>query len=126
MTQKVSFFTDTKGNIGSLAVQLEPNVKEVVFTRLAEKKMTEKGFLEKFVGEYTLGEITATVSMKGDKILVLSVPGQPEYELIPYKGTEFNLKGIPGYSIEFIVDESGAVIKAKITQPNGVFTAKKK
>ena len=123
---KLSFFTDNKGNIGSLAVQLEPSVKEVVFTRMPEKKMTEKSFLEKFVGEYVLGEVTVTVSLKGEQTLFLSVPGQPEYELIPYKGTEFNLKNLTGFSIEFIMDESGIVTEAKITQPNGVFTAKKK
>jgi CubicO group peptidase (beta-lactamase class C family) len=123
---KLSFFTDNKGNVGSLAVQLEPMAKDIIFTRMPEKKMTKKSFLEKFVGEYVLGEVTVTVSLKGEKTLFLSVPGQPEYELIPYKGTEFNLKNLTGFSIEFIMDESGVVKEAKITQPNGVFTAKKK
>jgi CubicO group peptidase (beta-lactamase class C family) len=36
--QKVSFFTDNKGNIGSLSVQLEPAVKEIVFFRAAVKE----------------------------------------------------------------------------------------
>lgn len=124
--QKVSFFTDNKGNIGSLSVQLEPAAKEIVFFRVAEKEMLERSFLEKFVGQYMLGEVTVTVSLKGEKALVLTVPGQPEYELVPYKGTEFNLKNLAGFSVEFIMDESGAVKEAKITQPNGVFTAKKK
>ena len=126
ITTKVSFFTDLKGNIGSLAVQLEPAVKEIVFTRMPEKAMMEKSFLEKFEGEYVLGEVTVTVSLKGEKTLFLSVPGQPEYELIPYKGTEFNLKNLVGFSIEFVMDKSGVVTEAKITQPNGVFTARKK
>ncbi|NIM89459.1 MAG: serine hydrolase [Candidatus Aminicenantes bacterium] len=123
---KLSFSTDDKGNIESLAVQFEPNVDKIVFTRMPGKEMTEKSFLEKFVGEYVLGEVTVTVLLKGEKILFLSVPGQPEYELIPYQGTEFNLKNLAGFSIEFITDESGVVQEAKITQPNGVFTAKKK
>jgi len=123
---KVSFFTDLKGNIGNLSAQLEPEVKEIVFTRIAEKGMMEKSFLEKFVGQYVLGNVTMTVSLKGEKTLFLFVPGQPEYQLVPYKGTEFNLKDLAGFSLEFIMDESGAVKEAKITQPNGVFTAKKK
>jgi len=126
MTEKVSFFTDNKGNIGSLSVQLEDRVEAIVFTRMPEKKMKEKSFLEKFVGEYLLGEMTVTVSLRGEKDLILSVPDQPEYELVPYKGTEFNLKNLTGYSIEFVVNEAGTVTEAKITQPNGVFTAKKK
>jgi len=126
ITTKVSFFTDLKGNIGSLAVQLEQAVKEIVFTRMPEKAMMEKSFLEKFEGEYVLGEVTVTVSLKGEKTLFLSVPGQPEYELIPYKGTEFNLKNLVGFSIEFVMDKSGVATEAKVTQPNGVFTARKK
>lgn len=126
MTQKISFFTDTKGNISSLSVQLEPAVNEIVFTRMPEKKMMERSFLEKFAGEYVIGEVTVTVSLKGENTLVLLVTGQPEYELVPYRGTEFNLKNLPGYSVEFILDESGIVIEAKIKLPEGVFTAKKK
>ena len=126
MTQKVSFFTDNKGNISSLSVQLEDSVEAIVFTKMPEKKMKERSFLEKFVGEYLLGEMTVTVSLRGDNELVLFVPGQPKYELVPYKGTEFNLKNLTGYSVEFVVNEAGKVTEAKVTQPNGVFTAKKK
>lgn len=126
MTQKVSFFTDNKGNISSLSVQLEESVEAIVFTKMPEKKMKERSFLEKFVGEYLLGEMTVTVSLRGDNELVLFVPGQPKYELVPYKGTEFNLKNLAGYSVEFVVNEAGKVTEAKVTQPNGVFTAKKK
>ncbi len=126
MTEKASFFTDNKGNISSLSVQLEDSVEAIVFTKMPEKKMKEKSFLEKFVGEYLLGEMTVTVSLRGDNELVLFVPGQPKYELVPYKGTEFNLKNLTGYSVEFIVNEAGKVTEAKVTQPNGVFTAKKK
>lgn len=126
MTFKVSFLTDLKGNIESLSIQLEPAVGPAVFTRLPEKAMMERGFLEKFVGEYALGEATATVYVKGENTLFLSVPGQPEYELVPYRGTTFNFKILAGYSIEFIMNESGEVIEAKVTQPNGVFTATKK
>jgi len=125
-TQKGSFFTDTKGNISSLSTQMEPAVKDIVFTRMPAKKMMQKSFLEKFVGEYELEGATMTVSLRGENTLILTVPGQPEYELVPYKGTEFNLKNLSGFSIEFKMDASGLVTEAKITQPNGVFTAKRK
>jgi len=125
-TEKVSFFTDNKGNINSLSVLLEDNVDAIMFTKMPEKKMKERSFLEKFVGEYVLGEMTVTVTLRGKNNLILTVPGQPQYELVPYKGTEFNLKNLTGYSVEFIVDKAGKVTEAKVTQPNGVFTAKKK
>jgi hypothetical protein len=87
--------------------------------------MMEKSFLEKFTGEYMVGEEKSTVFLKGEKTLYIYVPGQPEYELVPYKGTTFNFKALSGFSIEFVMDESGKVTEAKVTQPNGVFTAKK-
>lgn len=125
MSFKASFLTDLKGNIGSLSTQLEDAVDPVIFTKMPEKAMMERSFLEKFVGEYMLGEVKSTVFIKGDKTLFIFVPGQPEYELVPYKGTTFNFKTLSGFSIEFVMDESGKVTEAQITQPKGVFTAKK-
>jgi len=123
---KVAFAADLKGNIASLSVQLEPSVKDIVFTRAADKGMTEKGFLEKFVGTYLLSGVDVKVSLREGRGLLLTVPGQPPMELVPYKGTEFNLKGMPGYSIEFKLDAAGVVTEAVFHQPNGTFTAKKK
>jgi len=80
----------------------------------------------KYECEVSLQGITLTVSLKGENTLVASIPGQGEIELVPYKGTEFNMKNLAGFSIEFIVDESGTMTEAKVTQPNGVFTAEKK
>ena len=124
-TYKISFLTDIKGNIGSLSAQLEPAVEPIVFTRMPEKEMMERSFLEQFIGEYELVNVTVSVFLKGET-LALSVPGQPEYELVPYQGTEFNIKNLKGYSVEFVLDEKGLVIESKFKQPNGVFTAKKK
>jgi len=66
--------------------------------------------------------MTLTVSLKGAGTLLVVLPGQPEYELEPYKGTEFRLKGLSGFSIAFAEDAGSATI----TQPGGVFTATRK
>lgn len=126
IAQKVTFSTDIKGNISGLSIQIEPAVKEALFTRMPEKKMKEKSFLEKFVGQYALEQVIVTIYLKGENTLIMSIASQPEYELVPYKGTEFNIKGMPGFSVEFKMDASGAVTEAVFKQPNGVFTAKKK
>jgi hypothetical protein len=123
---KVAFATDIKGNIASLSVQMDPSVKDIVFTRAADKGMTEKGFLEKFVGTYILSGAEIKVDLREGKGLVLTVPGQPDYELVPYRGTEFNLKGLQGYSVEFKQDAAGVVTEVIFHQPNGTFVAKKK
>jgi hypothetical protein len=66
-----------------------------------------------------------TVDFKDDNTLQLTVPGQPTYTLTPYKGTEFQIQGLSGFSVEFQRDESDSVVEAILTQLNTTFTAKK-
>ena len=124
-TELVSFQTDKKGNITSLSLPLEQTLKDIVFTRIPDKRMTETSFLSQFVGEYEItGLPNMKVSLKGNQ-LFMSVANQPDYELVAYKDTEFNLKILPGFSVKFNLDESG-VTSAVLSQPNGVFTVNKK
>jgi len=88
--------------------------------------MRDKTFLEQFVGVYEFMEMQIVVSLKGEHNLSASFPGQPNYELEPYKGTEFLPKGSSGVSIEFQRDASGAVTGVAATLPYGVFHASKK
>jgi len=66
-----------------------------------------------------------SVTLGGENTLIVTVPGQPELELVPYKGTTYNLKNLQGFSIKFKLDDSGNVYEAELTQPNGIFAAKK-
>jgi CubicO group peptidase (beta-lactamase class C family) len=125
-TTKVAFSLDIKGNVMAAAVQLEPTVKDIVFTRLPDKKMSERSFLEKFCGQYELQSQLFTVQIKGENTLVVVVPGQPEMELVPYKGTEFTIKGAPNASLEFILDASGVATEARLKQAGAVMSAPKK
>ncbi len=123
---KISFLTNVKGDIDTITAPFEPTVQDIVFKRVPNKQMTDKSFLEQFVGEYEVLEMIATVTLKGEHALSISLLGEPEYELVPYKGTEFQFKGVSSASIEFKFDASGKVSEAIITQPFGVFTAKKR
>ena len=123
---KVSFSTNMQGDISGLSAPLEPTVADIVFIRRPKQEMTERAFLERFVGEYEVMGITLTVSLKGEDALQVVLPGQPQFELEPYKGTEFHLKGLSGFGIEFKSDDSGAVVEAIVTQPGAVLTARKK
>jgi CubicO group peptidase (beta-lactamase class C family) len=123
---KATFGMDIKGNIVTVSVPFEPTVKEIVFTLLPEKKLTEQSFLVKLCGSYELQGQLLTIQIRGENTLVVTLPGQPPMELVPYKGTEFNIKGVPGYSVEFKQDAAGVVTEVIFHQPNGTFTAKKK
>lgn len=64
--------------------------------------------------------------LKGESSLALHSPGQPELELLPYRGNKFNLRNLPNYSVEFIKDEKVGVIELVFKQPNGIFRAARK
>lgn len=123
---KVTFFYNKKGDIDRLAIPLEPAVNDIIFTRVADEAMRQRSFLQAFVGQYQIGPTTITVAFKSEDTLTLTVPGQPTYELVPTRGTSFDIKGLPGYSVEFKKDASGAVTEVVFYQPNGTFVAKKK
>jgi len=123
---KVQFFMDVKGEIASLSMPLEPHVKDIVFTRRPPKAMAERSFLESFVGQYEVGGATAMISIQGENSLVIVIPGQPKYTLVPVRGTTFDLKELAGHSIEFKLDATGRVTEAVFYQPGATFVAKRK
>ena len=60
-----------------------------------------------------------TVTLEGEHALLVSLPGAPVYELEPFKGLEFRIKGLAGYSATFQTDESGIVTGAVIADWTG-------
>lgn len=122
---KFSFLNNLNGDLDKLAITLEQTVAAIEFDKEPPREMFERDFLEQFVGEYDLMGIAVTVEIKGGHALAVTVPGQPRYDLEPFMGTEFTLKGAEGASIRFVID-NGAVTEAVFIQPNGVFSAKRK
>jgi hypothetical protein len=123
---KATFAANSRGDIDSMAAPFEQTVRDIVFTRVPDRAMSERSFLVQFVGDYELFGMPMNIVLKSDTTLLARLPGQPDVELVPRRGTEFLVKDLSGYSIEFVKDESGVVIEAIVTQPWGVFTAKKK
>ncbi len=50
-------------------------------------------------------------------------PGAPPFELQAGRGLRFEVKGQPGITAEFELDETGAVIRL-VAQPLGIFLPK--
>lgn len=121
---KIRFNTDEKGTIASLEIRLEPAVKDILFERSAPA--VAKAELEKYVGDYDLTGTNVKVYVKGDKTLMVFIPGQPDYELVPSKKDEFDLKVLKGYSVKFEVNEQNKVLSLTFVQPNGNFKATRK
>ncbi len=121
---KFNFAMNQKGDIDKVRVPLQGGVPDIVFTRMPSGEAGPET-LKKLVGEYELPGASVKVWLRDEKTLMATVAGQPDYELVPYQGLEFQFKGLTGFSIEFKMsgDTPG---EAVITQPNGVFTAKRK
>ncbi len=120
----IAFDGNLKGDIDTVTAPLETSVDPIVFTRRAPASMSDPAFLDRFVGAYEMGPLPLTIARRG-RALVASIPGQPTYELVPYRGTEFNLKGMKGFSIRFL-EQDGKVTGANVIQPDGVYEAKRK
>ncbi len=121
---KLNFFYDAKGKINKVTAPLEDRIKEIEFIKAAEETKIEGTSLDKYTGEYDVSGTKLVVTLRGTK-LILTVAGQPDYELIPAGENEFNFKNLDGFSVKFNED-TGKVTEMILNQPNGVFTAKKK
>lgn len=123
---KFQFQTNVKGDIESVSVPLEASVKDIVFTKEVEAIEIKKDDLQKYTGEYLLSGLTIKVYLKNENTLMILVPGQPDYEMVPVKKDEFNFKALKGYSAKFTVNEKNITTKLFFIQPNGTFKAVKK
>jgi CubicO group peptidase (beta-lactamase class C family) len=123
---KVTFSTNARGDVDTATAPLEPTVDDIIFKRLPDRALRERGFLAQFVGDYELFGVPMSIAFKDDATLLARLPGQPDVELVPRRDTQFAVKGLSGYSIEFVRDAAGAVVEALVTQPWGAFTAKRR
>ena len=122
---KFNFATDVNGQIASVSAPIEPAVKDVVFTKRPEARLSDPAYLQRFLGEYELAGMAIRISLKGSS-LVMSVPGQPEYTLVPGLGGVFHLKDVSVIQVRFLEDGQGRVTVLESRQPDGVYTANKK
>ena len=97
---KVSFVTNTEGDIARLRANVEPSVPETVFERVADASMFQSGFLRPFTGEYESQPKPVVVSLRGESQLLLNGG-----KLTPLFGTRFRVEGQTGVSVEFRAGE---------------------
>ena len=122
---KVTFTTNTTGDIDFLKADLEPMTDAIAFKRTPNSLDVDAKTLEQYVGSYDLMGTEVKAYIKDENVLYVFVPGQPEYELIPTALHKFNFKVLEGFKIEF-VETDGKIDQVKFIQPNGTFVAKKK
>lgn len=125
---RIVFNQDINGEIKSTSIQFDPEVaKPIEFERSVKPKTLSKEILIAYTGEFLLNGTLMKISLKNDKTLFMSLPSQPEFELIAIEKDKFNLKvGAAGYSVNFIKDAKGNYNELLLNQPNVTFKATRK
>ncbi|SOD11718.1 serine hydrolase [Pedobacter xixiisoli] len=120
-----NFFSDNKGKISGLTIQLDPDKEPVLFTYKPKIKVLDIKLLQSYVGDYELGKTIIKVYLKANTLFV-AVPGQPDYETLVVDDHTFDIKVLKGYSVKFEILPSRKVASLSFIQPNGTFVAERK
>ena len=123
--QKLQFLTNLKGDVGSVAVDLEPSVKAIVFARRPDARLSDPQHLKSLVGEYELAGRTLNIRLKGTTLMMDSA-GQGSATLIPDRNDEFSIKEQASVSLRFVTANGQPASEIAVSTPEGVFTAKRK
>ncbi len=113
---EIMFNTDWQGNITSLSSPMEPGVKDIVFTKMPERRMRERSFLEPLTGVYQVADFKLVVTLRHDNTLTVVLPDQRVWVLEPVRGNTFAVKGENNLALDFKRDAAGQVIEVAINQ----------
>jgi CubicO group peptidase (beta-lactamase class C family) len=112
----VNFTTNPQGDVQEVRMSLDES--EAVFARKADASLNDPTTLRLYAGKYVLAGSTVDIALKADGFLSLIVPGQPAYQLIPYKTRIFRMQGFTDFTFEFVV-KNGKVVALKQRDPSG-------
>lgn len=113
---EVMFNTDWEGNIASLSSSMEPSVKDIVFTKLPDKRMREASFLQPLTGTYQIADFKMLVALRPDNTLTVTLPNERVWVLEPVRGNTFAVKDENGLTVDFKRDPGGSVTEFSINQ----------
>jgi CubicO group peptidase (beta-lactamase class C family) len=111
----LQFTHDLEAEVDAVQVRLDPLLPPLRFLRVAEDAHLTDELLDRLQGSYELDALTAQVSRRGSKALLVSVAGGPATPLKLVRETTFSLEDAV---VEFAPDGS------RITTPYGDFVKK--
>jgi hypothetical protein len=122
---EIMFNTNWQGDISSLSCSLEPNVHDIVFTHMPDRRMREPSFLEPLTGVYQVADYKIVITLRPDNILTAVLPTGKVLELEPVRGNTFAAKGENGLTLDFKRDASGHVTEFSQNQARSSMVFKK-
>jgi hypothetical protein len=116
----VQFQDNFYGDVARVQVRIEPTAAPVVFEKRADAKLTDPLWLAQWVGDYVTPKAILKIIQRKSQLLVV-VPGQPTYTLVPELGGRFHFEQVPDVTVQF--DESNGTML--LMQSSGVTIARK-
>ncbi len=113
---EVMFNTDWEGNIASLSSSFEPSVRDIVFTRMPDRRMRERSFLDPIAGVYQVADFKYVITVRPDNVLSVTLPSGKVWELKPLRGNTFAVNGENELTLDFKRDASGKVTEFSLNQ----------
>jgi CubicO group peptidase (beta-lactamase class C family) len=117
---RVRFRTGFDGSIEALEMPMEPAVPAASFRRAPDDRLTDPAYLDRLTGSYSFSGQVVQVRRQGER-LVVTIPGQPPYTLVPGGDSGFTLEAAPQVRVSFDMGESGSAAALTFHQPNGTF-----
>jgi CubicO group peptidase (beta-lactamase class C family) len=103
----VNYRTNPQGDIDGFTISLDEG--EVFFSKKVDASLSDPKTLALYAGKYEMAGTVLTISLKNENQLFLSTPGQPDYQLIPYKKNEFKFKEFSDLKLVFKVENNKAI-----------------
>lgn len=121
---RVKFETDLEGEVGAVAVPIEPNVPPTLFVKQPPAEMTAPAFLRRLTGTYDLNGVDVEVVLREDNTLQWVQLGRA-LDLVPVRGKLFRIRDLSGVSVEFLEGPDGAVDRVAFHSGSSTIARKK-
>lgn len=127
---RIQFVMNTAGDIdGAHFYGIEPTLsKPIEFKKGVRVRTLTAEAMKKYAGAFSIDEVitvTVTVSANDGAKLTLTVPGQPEYELVSIGDDRFSVKNLAGYFVQF-ANTADSITGMTFEQPSGNFKLTRK
>jgi CubicO group peptidase (beta-lactamase class C family) len=116
---KLTFRTDSHGNVSELLVPFEKMSPDIVFLRKPVDLFSSADYLRAFTGVYEIYSYTVEIILRNN-VLYAVIPGQSTFELTPTGKNEFSVKSYSGFSVRFSMNANNEVQEALLVLPYGM------
>lgn len=122
--QKLLFTMNVDGLIAGVESLLEATAEPIRFEKRPDSRLSDPGYLERFVGAYETATGSFRVELAGTELSVL-LPGQPPFAMDADLSGRFVWRRARTVSLGFEQDDRGNVVGATIYRPGGATDAKR-